>query len=84
VRNDQIAELVTKVAGTAAPLCVTAADEALVAPLAASEADDEALVTLLLLDIFLPLPLLDGETAEEAAMADAPTARVGFHFDALS
>jgi hypothetical protein len=51
-RNDQIAELTTEVAGAAAPLCVAAANATLVEPLAALEADNELLVTLLLLGIF--------------------------------
>jgi len=79
-RNDQIAELVASAAGAAAPLCVVAADAALVALLAVLEADEESLATLLLLDIFLPLPLLDGEIAGEAVTA---TTCVGFHFEAL-
>ena len=52
--------------------------------MAVLRADHEPLLLLLLLDIFLPLPLFDGEIAGEAVIADESTARVGFHLEAIS
>jgi hypothetical protein len=69
----------------AAPLDVAAA-AAVVEAVLADAADEEDLLMelLLLLETFLPLPLLDGAMAEEAVTTVAAIACVGFHLEGLS
>ena len=68
----------------AAPLDVAAAAAVVEAVLADAADEEDLLMELLLLDTFLPLPLLDGAIAEEAVTTVAAIACVGFHLEGLS
>ena len=68
----------------AAPLDVAAAAAVIEAVLADAADEEDLLMELLLLDTFLPLPLLDGAIAEEAVTTVAAIACVGFHLEGLS
>lgn len=68
----------------AAPLDVAAAAVVVEAVLADAADEEDLLMELLLLDTFLPLPLLDGAIAEEAVTTVAAIACVGFHLEVLS